>query len=66
MSEDYDPNKALEEYFRPEFLNRLDDIVVFRPLEREDLRDEFGDFLKAALGLPAQAIPRGPVQIPAE
>ena len=30
--------KALEEYFRPEFLNRLDDIVVFRPLEREDLR----------------------------
>ncbi|MBA3846399.1 MAG: ATP-dependent Clp protease ATP-binding subunit, partial [Planctomycetes bacterium] len=24
--------KALEEYFRPEFLNRLDDIIVFRPL----------------------------------
>jgi len=30
--------KALEDYFRPEFLNRLDDTVVFRPLEREDLR----------------------------
>jgi len=30
--------KALEDYFRPEFLNRLDDIIVFRPLEREDLR----------------------------
>ena len=24
--------------FRPEFLNRLDDILVFRPLDREDLR----------------------------
>jgi ATP-dependent Clp protease ATP-binding subunit ClpC len=30
---------ALEEHFRPEFLNRLDDIIVFRPLEREDLRE---------------------------
>jgi ATP-dependent Clp protease ATP-binding subunit ClpC len=30
--------RALEDYFRPEFLNRLDDIIVFRPLEREDLR----------------------------
>jgi len=30
--------RALEEYFRPEFLNRLDDTIVFRPLEREDLR----------------------------
>ena len=24
--------------FRPEFLNRVDDVVVFRPLEREELR----------------------------
>ncbi len=40
--------------------------TVALALEREDLRDEFGDFLKAALGLPAQAIPRGTVQIPAE
>jgi ATP-dependent Clp protease ATP-binding subunit ClpC len=30
--------QALEDSFRPEFLNRLDDIIVFRPLEREDLR----------------------------
>jgi len=30
--------RSLEDYFRPEFLNRLDDIIVFRPLEREDLR----------------------------
>ncbi len=31
--------KALEDHFRPEFLNRLDDIVVFRPLERDDLKN---------------------------
>jgi ATP-dependent Clp protease ATP-binding subunit ClpC len=29
---------AMSDQFRPEFLNRLDDIIVFRPLEREDLR----------------------------
>jgi ATP-dependent Clp protease ATP-binding subunit ClpC len=27
----------LERYFRPEFLNRLDDTIVFRPLNRNDL-----------------------------
>jgi ATP-dependent Clp protease ATP-binding subunit ClpB len=27
----------LRHHFRPEFLNRVDDIVVFRPLSREDL-----------------------------
>jgi ATP-dependent Clp protease ATP-binding subunit ClpC len=41
---------ALEDHFRPEFLNRLDDIVVFRPLERDDLRNvvrlEFGKVAK--------------------
>jgi ATP-dependent Clp protease ATP-binding subunit ClpC len=26
-----------EKFFRPEFLNRLDEIIVFRPLERDDL-----------------------------
>jgi ATP-dependent Clp protease ATP-binding subunit ClpA len=25
--------------FRPEFLNRIDDVIVFRPLVREELRD---------------------------
>ena len=30
---------AMEDYFKPEFLNRLDEIVVFRPLERADLRE---------------------------
>ena len=41
---------ALEDNFRPEFLNRLDEIIVFRPLEREDLRAvvrlEFGKIAK--------------------
>jgi ATP-dependent Clp protease ATP-binding subunit ClpB len=27
----------LQHHFRPEFLNRVDDIIVFRPLTREDL-----------------------------
>src|SRR5690606_39660880 len=25
------------QFFRPEFLNRVDDVIVFRPLTREDL-----------------------------
>jgi len=29
--------KEAEELFRPEFLNRLDEIIVFRPLEREHI-----------------------------
>ncbi len=29
--------KEVEKHFRPEFLNRLDDVIVFRPLSREDL-----------------------------
>ncbi len=29
----------LRRSFRPEFLNRIDDIVVFNPLSREDIRD---------------------------
>jgi ATP-dependent Clp protease ATP-binding subunit ClpB len=28
---------VLREYFKPEFLNRIDDIVVFRQLEREQI-----------------------------
>jgi ATP-dependent Clp protease ATP-binding subunit ClpC len=30
-------NKEVERYFRPEFINRLDDVIVFRPLTRNDL-----------------------------
>ena len=29
--------KEVERHFRPEFLNRLDDVIVFRPLTREDM-----------------------------
>jgi ATP-dependent Clp protease ATP-binding subunit ClpB len=29
---------VLQKHFRPEFLNRLDEIVVFRPLSREQIR----------------------------
>ncbi len=30
-------NSEIERYFRPEFINRLDDVIVFRPLTRENL-----------------------------
>jgi len=30
--------KEVEHHFRPEFLNRVDDTIVFRPLTREDLQ----------------------------
>jgi len=30
-------SKEVERHFRPEFLNRLDDTIVFRPLTRDDL-----------------------------
>jgi ATP-dependent Clp protease ATP-binding subunit ClpC len=30
-------NGEIERYFRPEFINRLDDVIVFRPLTRDDL-----------------------------
>jgi ATP-dependent Clp protease ATP-binding subunit ClpC len=29
--------KEIERFFRPEFINRLDDIIVFRPLNRDDI-----------------------------
>jgi ATP-dependent Clp protease ATP-binding subunit ClpC len=29
--------KEIERFFRPEFINRLDDVVVFRPLTKDDL-----------------------------
>ena len=30
-------DKEVERHFRPEFLNRLDDVIVFRPLTKENL-----------------------------
>jgi ATP-dependent Clp protease ATP-binding subunit ClpC len=31
--------QEVERHFRPEFLNRLDDIIVFKPLNREDMKE---------------------------
>ena len=31
-------NEELKQYFRPEFLNRLDDIIVFRPLTHREIK----------------------------
>jgi ATP-dependent Clp protease ATP-binding subunit ClpC len=31
-------NEELKQYFRPEFLNRLDEIIVFRQLSREEVK----------------------------
>jgi len=30
--------RELHHHFRPEFLNRVDDVILFRPLDQEDLR----------------------------
>jgi len=30
--------KTLKEFFKPEFLNRIDEIIIFRPLTKDDLR----------------------------
>jgi ATP-dependent Clp protease ATP-binding subunit ClpC len=45
-------NEELKEYFRPEFLNRLDDVIVFRQLIKDEIRkiadillDEFRNHL---------------------
>ena len=32
-------NEELKQYFRPEFLNRLDEIIVFRQLSKEEVRE---------------------------
>ncbi len=31
-------DRALREHFRPEFLNRIDEIIIFEPLTREELK----------------------------
>ncbi len=36
----------LKEAFRPEFLNRIDDIIVFKPLEKEDIKKITVNMLK--------------------
>src|SRR5262249_21693061 len=34
--------QAMEQNFRPEFLNRVDDIIVFRSLTKDDLKEIIG------------------------
>ena len=31
--------QEVERHFRPEFLNRLDDVIVFKPLNKNDLKE---------------------------
>jgi len=31
-------NEELKQYFRPEFLNRLDEIIVFRQLTKDEVK----------------------------
>lgn len=42
--------KSLKEFFRPEFLNRIDDIVTFKPLSKEELRQIIDLMLKDITG----------------
>ncbi|MBQ5503220.1 MAG: AAA family ATPase, partial [Selenomonas sp.] len=39
--------EILKEYFRPEFLNRVDDIIVFKALAKEQVKNIAGILLKA-------------------
>ena len=38
--------QALRDHFKPEFLNRIDDVVLFKPLTRDNLRGIVEKFLK--------------------
>jgi ATP-dependent Clp protease ATP-binding subunit ClpC len=56
-------NEELKQYFRPEFLNRLDEIIVFRQLLREEveqisdilLKDVFGRLTEQGISLEVTA-----------
>ncbi|AOX03058.1 MAG: ATP-dependent Clp protease ATP-binding subunit [Moorea sp. SIO3I7] len=43
-------NEELKQYFRPEFLNRLDEIIVFRQLTKEEVKDIAKILLKEVFG----------------
>ena len=43
-------NEELKQYFRPEFLNRLDEIIVFRQLNREEVKQIAEIMLKEVFG----------------
>jgi ATP-dependent Clp protease ATP-binding subunit ClpB len=46
--------QVLRAFFRPEFLNRVDEIVVFKPLEKEQLKEIVGIQLKHVAKLLAE------------
>lgn len=43
-------NEELKQYFRPEFLNRLDDIIVFRQLNKDEVK-QITDIMLAEVSL---------------
>jgi len=43
-------NEELKQYFRPEFLNRLDEIIVFRQLSRDEVKEISEIMLKEVFG----------------
>ncbi|MBC6421844.1 MAG: ATP-dependent Clp protease ATP-binding subunit [Hormoscilla sp. SP12CHS1] len=43
-------NEELKQYFRPEFLNRLDEIIVFRQLTKEQVKDISEIMLREVFG----------------
>ena len=43
-------NEELKQYFRPEFLNRLDEIIVFRQLTKEEVKEISVILLKEVFG----------------
>ncbi|MBO5060544.1 MAG: ATP-dependent Clp protease ATP-binding subunit [Clostridia bacterium] len=46
--------KSLKEHFRPEFLNRIDEIVTFKPLTKDELRRIIDLMLKDIVGRMSQ------------
>jgi ATP-dependent Clp protease ATP-binding subunit ClpC len=47
-------NEELKQYFRPEFLNRLDEIIVFRQLSREEVKEIAEIMLREVFGRMAE------------
>ncbi|HIK56533.1 MAG TPA: ATP-dependent Clp protease ATP-binding subunit [Synechococcales cyanobacterium M55_K2018_004] len=43
-------NEELKQYFRPEFLNRLDEIIVFRQLTKDEVKDIADILLREVYG----------------
>ena len=59
MTSNVRSTEALREFFRPEFLNRIDEVVEFHPLSREQI----GEIVELQLRAPARAA-RGPWTVP--